>query len=116
MAEDDTSTLLEAGSKQALKALDDGIAANKAELAKHCKDLTRILASDAPPTQRDWMLAKASVALTVGILAREDEQVATLLKDREEQMEDWLLETLHPQKRRRAGKHPSRRKSKRSRS
>ncbi len=100
--------------KRAVALLDAGIAENKAQLAKRFPELARLLASEAEPTERDWQLAKASVALTMGILAREDEQVVRMLQDPDDDMEEWLLGTLRKQRADRATRQPSRRRVKRS--
>ncbi len=122
MGSEDTTTTTPAdtaamrkGARQAVALLDAGIAQNKAQLAERFLDLARLLSSEEPPTLRDWQLARASIALTVGILAREEQQVADMLKSREDEMEDWLLDTLSPNRSARSKRRTSRRRAKQSR-
>ena len=121
MSSEDTTTTTPAavvagkGARQAVALLDAGIAQNKAQLAERFLDLARLLSSTELPTPRDWQLARASIALTIGILAREDQQVADMLRSREDEMEDWLLDTLSPKRSAPSRKRTSRRRTRRSR-
>ena len=103
------------GARRAVALLDAGMAQNKAQLAERFLDLARLLSSTELPTPRDWQLARASIALTIGILAREDQQVADMIKSREDKMADWLLDTLNPTGSALSGKRISRKRVSRKR-
>ena len=115
MTSEDPDTSLRTTTEQAVAFLDAGIAENKAQLTKRFEELVRLLGSEEPPSQEGWKLARASIALTLGLLAREDEKVARMLRDRDDEMEDWLLDTLRPKKRARSSQRSTRRRAKSNR-